>query len=143
MISDKIHSYKDLIVWKKSVELSREVYLLTEKFPKEELFGMTSQMRRSAVSISSNIAEGRRRQERREFLQFLFIAFASGAELETQVGIAKQLPFGNNLEYSKVDGLLLEVMKMLNKMTSTIRTSPLQANNLGSPNKLKSYRATS
>ncbi|HUD04037.1 MAG TPA: four helix bundle protein [Candidatus Paceibacterota bacterium] len=118
----KINNHKDLIVWQRSIELVREIYLLTEQFPKSELFGLTSQMRRAAVSISSNIAEGRRRLHKAEFIQFLNIAYGSGAELETQIEIAKHLPFGEKLVYTRTDGLLLEVMKMLNKMISTLRS---------------------
>lgn len=112
----KITSYKDLIVWQKSVELAIAVYTLVEEFPKEELYGISSQMKRAAVSIPSNIAEGRKFGSRKEFTHFLSIAYGSGAELETQIEIAKRLPFGKKLRYTEVDSLLLEVMKMLNKM---------------------------
>lgn len=118
----KIYTYKDLIVWQKAMDLVTAVYELTEKYPKSELYGLTSQIRRSAVSIPSNIAEGRRRGSQKDFRQFLIIAYASGAELETQIEIAKRLPFGSGLNSDKVDGLLNEVMKMLNKMTSILRS---------------------
>ena len=75
-------------------------------------------MRRSAISIPSNIAEGRRRGSKKDFRQFLIVAYASGAELETQIEIAKRLSFGKNLDYAKIDSLLNEVMRMLNKMTN-------------------------
>ncbi len=92
------------------------VYAVTEKFPIQEQYGLTSQMRRAAVSISSNIAEGRHRGTRKDFLQFLRIAFGSGAELETQLEIAKRLPRIKELEYTIIEGLLNEVMRMLNTM---------------------------
>jgi len=111
-----IHTYKDLIVWQRAMELVVEVYKLTENYPREELYGLTSQTKRSAVSIPSNIAEGRFRGTKRDFVQFLRIAYASGAELETQIEIARRLFKENSLNYSKIDSLLLEVMKMLNKM---------------------------
>lgn len=111
-----IYTYKDLIVWQRSIQLVVEVYKLTENFPREEIYGLTSQIRRSAVSISSNIAEGRFRGSRKDYLQFLRVAYSSGAELETQIEIAKRLPETKNLDYSKTDSLLLEVMKMLNVM---------------------------
>lgn len=111
-----VNSYKDLIVWQKSVQLVVEIYKTTDDFPREEIYGLTSQIRRSAVSIPSNIAEGRYRGTRKDFIQFLRIAFASGAELETQVIISKQLSRTKNFDYSKIDSLLLEVMKMLNVM---------------------------
>ena len=112
-----IHSYKELTVWQRSIELVVALYKLTEGFPKEEIYGLTAQMRRSAISIPSNIAEGRFRSTRKDFLNFINIAYASGAELETQVEIAKRLPKTKNLEYSKVDVLLNEVMRMLNTMS--------------------------
>ena len=98
------------------MELVVEVYRLTASYPQSELYGLISQSRRSSVSIPSNIAEGRRRGGDVEFYRFLSIAFASGSELETQIEIAKRLPFGSKLEFSKADSLLEEVMKMLNKL---------------------------
>jgi four helix bundle protein len=114
----KIHSYKELVVWQKAVNLVIEVYELTESFPRSEIYGLVSQMRRSAISIPSNIAEGRRRGTKQDYRHFLVIAYGSGAELETQIEISKRLSFGKNLNYSKVDALLDEVMRMLNKMTN-------------------------
>lgn len=111
-----IHSYKELIVWQRAMELVVAVYGLTEQFPREEIYGLTSQMRRCAVSIASNIAEGRFRGTRKDFAQFLRISYGSGAELETQVEIAKRIPKTKNLDYEKTECLLNEVMKMLNSM---------------------------
>lgn len=118
-----IQSYRDLIVWQKSIELVSEIYKVTEKFPRSETYNLVSQMRRAAVSIPSNIAEGTRRGSRKDYRQFLLIASGSGAELETQIEIAKRLPFGRGLDYAKADVTLLEVVKMLNKLTSSL--SPL------------------
>lgn len=115
-----IHTYKDLIVWQKAVELVIAMYALTDLFPREELYGLTSQMRRAAVSIPSNIAEGRRRGTKKDFRQFLLVAYASGAELETQIEIAKRLKFVRETDYKKIDMLLDEIMRMLNKMTSSL-----------------------
>jgi four helix bundle protein len=78
---DKINSYKDLIVWQRSIELVIALYELMEKYPKEEIYGLTNQSRRAAVSIPSNIAEGRYMSTKKDFSQFLRIAFGSGAEL--------------------------------------------------------------
>src|SRR3989338_1925613 len=78
-------SYKDLIVWQKSIQLCTEIYKITKLFPKDELYGLVSQIQRSSVAIPSNIAEGYRRGHKPEFIQFLRIAFGSGAELETQL----------------------------------------------------------
>lgn len=116
-------TYNDLIVWQKSIELVIAVYELTDKFPKEEIFGLTSQVRRAVVSIPSNIAEGKMRGRDVEFKRFLYIAFASGAELETQVIIAKKLSKTAKLDYNKVDSLSEEVMKMLNKLISQLGPS--------------------
>ncbi len=115
-------SYKDLIVWQKAMELVTAVYSLTEKFPQSEIFGLTAQMKRSAVSIPSNIAEGSRRGTKADFRHFLLIAYGSGAELETQVEIAKRLPFGSRLDFVQVDALLEEVMKMLNRFISQLQS---------------------
>jgi len=112
----KIVSYRDLIVWQKAIELVVVVYNLTKLFPKEELYCLTSQIRRAAVSIASNIAEGRMRGSRPEFMRFLAIAYASGAELETQIEIAKRIfPIGIE-KYQETDTLLNEVQRMLNSM---------------------------
>src|SRR3989344_6822169 len=116
MQNKELNSYKNLIVWQKAIELVVEIYNLTDKLPKSELYGLTSQMRSSAISIPSNIAEGRRRGHQKEFIQFLTIAYGSGAELETQVEIAKKLSFSRDLDYIKASGLLDEVMRMLNKI---------------------------
>lgn len=99
-----------------------ELYRITEFFPQSELYGLTSQMRRAAVSLPSNIAEGRRRKGRKEFVQFLQIAYGSGGELETQVEIAKYLPFGTKIDFTKLDGLLNETMRMLNSMLINLKS---------------------
>ena len=114
-------SYKNLRVWQKSMDLVREIYFITEKFPSSENFGLTSQMRRAAIAIPSNIAEGQRRGHQKEFLQFLFISYGSGAELETQIEICKNIEKLKSFDYSKVDLVLEEVMKMLNVLIGTIR----------------------
>ena len=119
---NKINSYKDLIVWQKSMDLVVEIYKLTEYFPKSEIYGLTSQMRRCTISIPSNIAEGRRRGSKKDYRHFLIIAYGSGAELETQLEITKRLPFSKNIDFVKADGLLNEVMRMLNKMLSMLAT---------------------
>ncbi len=117
-----IKSYRDLIVWQRAIDLAVAIYKVTESFPREEQFGLTSQMRRAAVSIASNIAEGKNRSTRKDFLHFLFIAYSSGAELETQLYIAKCLPKMKELDYKQSDALLLEIMKMLNSMISKLKT---------------------
>ncbi len=112
-----LKTYRDLIVWKKSINLVIKTYHLTRDFPKDELFGLTSQMRRAAVSIPSNIVEGKMRFSNKEFRRFLLIAYASASELETQLEISKQLEFGDLSKYSDIENLLVEILKMLNKLT--------------------------
>lgn len=109
-----LKSYKELKVWQRSIELIKEVYGVSVKFPKSEIYGLSIQMRRAAVSIPSNIAEGYLRKNLKEYLQFLRVAYSSSAELETQLIIAKNLY--QNIEYQKVESLLEEVQKMLNIM---------------------------
>ncbi len=101
------------------------VYEITAQFPANEKYGLVSQMNRSAVSIPSNIAEGRARGTRKDFCQFMIRAFSSGAELETQLELVKMLPFGSPIDCTKADAILSEVMRMLNAM---IRKLKLEAN---------------
>lgn len=117
MSNEPIQSYRELVVWQKSMDLVVAVYELTEQYPKSEQFGLTQHTRKTSISIPSNIAEGRYRSTQKDFRQFLIRAYSSGAELETQLEIAKRLSFGKNLDFTKVDSLLNEVMRMLNKMT--------------------------
>jgi four helix bundle protein len=93
------------------------IYTLTKSFPPEERYGLSSQMRRAAVSIPSNIAEGSRRSSKKDFRNFLLNAYGSGAELETQCEIITRLSWGSGIDFEKVRSLLDEVMRMLNKMT--------------------------
>src|SRR3989338_10214555 len=88
-----VKSFKDLIVWQKSIELCTLVYQVTKKYPKDELYGIVSQIRRSCVAIPSNIAEGQTRGHKQEYIQFLRIAYASGAELETQLLVSKNIKY--------------------------------------------------
>jgi four helix bundle protein len=101
--------------------LVTEIYKITSLYPREELYGLVSQSRRCAVSIPSNIAEGRRRGTKKDFRQFLIIAFSSGAELETQLQIAKNLRYAILKDYEKAGTLLEEVMKMLNAMINNMK----------------------
>ncbi len=116
-----LKSYKELTVWQKSMQLVKEVFLVTDKFPKSETYGLVSQMRRSAVSIPSNIAEGYGRKSKKEYAQFYSIAYGSTLELETQLIISKEIHFINIEDFEKINSLLEEVAKMLNYMTSKMR----------------------
>lgn len=116
----KTNSYKDLIVWQKSLDLVHEVYRVTKQFPKSEIYGLSSQMQRAAVSISSNIAEGQSRNHKPEFIQFLYIAYGSSSELETQILISKrEYP---NLIYGKIENNLDAVQKMLMGLIKSMKT---------------------
>lgn len=107
----QIQSYKDLIAWQKSIILVKIIYKICKEFPKMELYNLSSQMQRSAISIPSNIAEGWARNHKLEFARFLSIAYALAAELETQIIIAKdQYPA---VDYTEAENLLLEIQKIL------------------------------
>ncbi|PIR37289.1 MAG: hypothetical protein COV34_03575 [Candidatus Zambryskibacteria bacterium CG10_big_fil_rev_8_21_14_0_10_42_12] len=109
-------SYKELRVWQEAKDLSISVYKQTQDFPKSELYGLISQLRRSAVSVPSNIAEGRHRGTRKDFIQFLRIANGSLAELETQLNIAHELNYIKDIDYKNFTNHISTVSKMLNGM---------------------------
>lgn len=117
-----IQSYKDLDVWKKSVALVTEIYQASSEFPKEEVYGLTSQIRRAAVSIPSNIAEGRGKRSTRDFIRFLNIAYGSLCEVETQLVIAANLGL---LALDKLDSLTTstsEIARMLNGLVTSLES---------------------
>lgn len=113
-------TFRELFVYQKAVEFSVRIYKVTEEFPKSEIYGLVSQIRRCSVSIPSNIAEGQRRGHKAEFIQFLRIAFGSGAELETQLLIAFRIGFINENNYKDLSNELEVIMKMLNKLIKSI-----------------------
>lgn len=112
-------THKDLIVWQKSIDFVTELYKETSNFPKEEQYGLVSQMRKAAVSIPSNIAEGAARNSDKEFVRFLFIARASASELETQLLISANLGF-TILSQNQLKDSLLEILKMLTTLINKI-----------------------
>ena len=119
-----VKSYRDLVAWQKSMELARKIYLFTKAFPKEELYGLTSQARRAAVSVPANIAEGHARHHRKEYLQFLGIAKGSLAELQTYLFLSEKLKF---VEHAQIDSLIKdseEVEKILAGLTNSLTPSP-------------------
>lgn len=103
------------------MDLVTKIYKLTETFPSSEQYGLTSQMRRAAVSIPANIAEGRTRATKKDYRHFLLMSYTSGAELETELEIATNLGFTKNVNIDSAQQLLTEVMKMLNVMTYKMR----------------------
>lgn len=114
-------THKDLEVWKKAIELVTSIYKITSSFPKEEIYGLTSQIRRAAVSIPSNIAEGVARNHDNEFRQFLYIALASGAELETQLIISNMLGFVANEKSQELINELNSISRMLQELIKSIK----------------------
>ena len=113
-------NFEDLLVWQKAVELAVQIYALTRKFPGEERFGLTSQLRRSAISVPSNIAEGRGRLSDGDFRQFLGVAQGSTYEVLTQLLIAKRLGFGSPDAIAQCEDLSNEVSKMLNALIARL-----------------------
>lgn len=123
MKSKTINSYRDLIVWQKAFELSLGIYKITRMLPSSERYGLVNQMRRASLSIPSNIAEGYCRRYLGEYIQFLGIAFASGAELETQLLLCKELYLLKGNQLQSTFDLLTEIMKMLNVLIKKLKFS--------------------
>jgi four helix bundle protein len=115
-MKNKTQSYKDLIVWQKSIDLAKIVYRLTAKFPAEEKFGIVAQMRRASISIPSNIAEGQARHTTGEFVQFISHSEGSVAELDTQLILSVELKFCESTAAAPCVELADEVRRMLNAL---------------------------
>ena len=108
-----VRTHKDLDVWKKSMGFVTRLYKVTATFPKEEIYGLTNQMRRAAISVPSNIAEGSARKSNKEFIQFLHIALGSCVEIETQLIISNNLEFMNDESFLELDKERDEIGRML------------------------------
>ena len=117
----KVVHYKDLTVWHKTIDLTTEIYRITKKLPKDELYGLTNQMRRAAVSIPSNIAEGNGRASTGDYVRFLTIARGSVAEVETQLYICVRLNYLSQEDIGVASSLLNEIEQMLNSMIKKLR----------------------
>ena len=115
------HSYRDLLVWQRAKQLAVEVYRATESFPRSEIYGITSQIRRAAVSVPSNIAEGQGRLSRGEFAQFLGNARGSLLELETQLEIAGDLSYLSQATQVQLQQHAYEVLGLLNRLLASLR----------------------
>ncbi|WP_456377279.1 four helix bundle protein [Lutibacter sp.] len=115
-----IKTYKDLLIWQKGIQIVKEVYLVCKSFPKDELYGLTSQVKRSSVSIPSNIAEGWGRKYTKSYKLFLNYSRGSLLELETQMIIAKELDFISTENFNRIQGLITEESKMLNAFIKSI-----------------------
>ena len=112
----EIRNYRDLLIWRKGVQLVKWIYQLTREFPTEERFGLVNQMQRSATSIPANIAEGQARQHTKEFRQLLFIALGSIAELDTQIVIARELDYIAEENATELNGEIIELQKMIHTL---------------------------
>ena len=121
---DAVESYRDLIAWKKAKDLALEVYCCTREFPKAEIYGLSAQMRRAAVSVPSNIAEGKGRYSQREFVQFLHHARGSLLELETQLEIARDLGYFDSCTFKRITGKSTEVGRILNGLIRRFQVQP-------------------
>jgi four helix bundle protein len=119
--ADKSRSYRDLNVWKLSIEMVKDIYQVTAKFPSVEIYGLTNQLRRAAISIPSNIAEGQGRNSFKEFKQFLGIALGSLAELETQLIISHEIGYLNQEDLSKLLASLDDIRKMVKALANSLK----------------------
>jgi four helix bundle protein len=122
-MANEVRSYKDLVAWQKSMDLVTAVYQVSQGFPKEEIFGLVSQIRRAAVSVPSNIAEGHARTSKKEFQYFLSNARGSLAELETQLTIAHQLAYIDETGINQLLDRLGEVGRILNGLLASLKRS--------------------
>lgn len=116
-----MHNYKELNIWKEARSLVKEVYLLSSKFPKEELYGLTSQIRRAVISVPSNIAEGTGRNSNKEFIRFLDFAIGSLFEVETQLILAKDLEFISTDDFENISIKIKSIIKMIIKFRGVLK----------------------
>jgi four helix bundle protein len=116
-------AYQDLIAWRKATQLALDIYRCTRTFPKDELYGLTSQMRRAAVSVASNTAEGKGRYSRKEFVQFLYRARGSLLELQTQLFIAGELDYLESISARRIKDRADELGRILNGLTTSVQNS--------------------
>jgi four helix bundle protein len=121
LIKAQIKNFKDLIVWQKGMDLVESIYQLTSDFPAEERYGLASQMRRAAISIPANISEGYARSSRKEYAQFVSIAYGSASELETFLILCGRLKFIDASKLIEIIALLSEILRMLNRLRNTLR----------------------
>lgn len=119
-MNEQPRTHKDLDAWKEAIQLVEDVYNITRSFPKEEMYGLTSQLRRAAVSIPSNIAEGAARSSKKEFTQFLYIALGSVSEVETQLVIAERLDYLDDV--GEIDRQIKAVRRLILGLMRYLRT---------------------
>lgn len=121
MAAKSIASHRELIIWQRAMQLCVAIYSLTRSFPREEVYGLTNQLRRAGVSVASNIAEGYGRLSREQYRHFLGIAQGSNLEIQTQLAIANELGFASAAEIAKVEDLSNEVGKMFTSLLKRLR----------------------
>jgi four helix bundle protein len=119
-----LKTHKDLTVWQESRKLVKEIYSLTSKFPKDEIYSLTAQIKRATISIPSNIAEGAARNSNKEYVHFLYISLGSVAELDTQLIIAKDLSFIDEKDFSEISEKLDKIGKMLSGLIKYRQSKP-------------------
>ncbi len=119
-MTSPVRSYRDLKVWRKGIDLVKDVYGLIGKVPKYENYALADQLRRSAVSVPSNIAEGQARQHTKEFRQYLYAALGSAAEVDTQFVIACELGYVNDLEATRIGDRIAEIRRMTYTLISRL-----------------------
>ena len=118
-----IKTYRDLLVWQKSMDLVTEIYRLSKSFPQDELYGLSAQIRRSAVSVPTNIAEGYGRQSKQDYLRFLKMASGSLYELQTQIEISQKLSYISKDDYEVIFNRAKEIERMLSSMIRKVENS--------------------
>ena len=122
-MENRIKNFKELKIWQKGMEVVKNVYTITKDFPQEELYGLTSQMQRAAISIPSNIAEGFRRYHNKEYIQFLYTALGSSAELETQILISVDLEYVSDNISNNICDKIDHFERMTNSLIQKIKNS--------------------
>ena len=122
-MGEKIRTFRDLIAWQKGHQLTLEIYKITSSFPKEEIFGLTSQLRRAAVSITSNIAEGFSRQSDKEKIQFFYLSLGSNTELQSQILLAKDLNYIDSATHNQLSELSVETSKLINGLIKNLKNT--------------------
>lgn len=120
-----MQTHNDLNVWQKSIDFVVDIYMNTNSFPKEEMYGLTSHIRRAAVSVPSNIAEGYGRYSEKELIRFLFISLGSASEIETQLIISHRLKYLDNESFEKLNRNVLEIIRMLSALIKSKNTGSL------------------
>lgn len=117
----RIKTYRDLLVWQKAMKLVTDIYLITQKFPQTEAYGLTIQIRRSAVSIPSNIAEGTARNSRKDYLRFLHVALGSLFEMPTQLEISENIGFQKANQFELINEAGREIERMLSSLIRNLK----------------------